>query len=78
MSEEGIDYHLRKWALEPKSQAAVDVMFRDPPMAEEIEIARRNGFIRGTEWIPPHKRGAPVKHDSQPAERKKVQGIDDF
>lgn len=48
----------RRWACEPKSQAAVDLMFRDPPMTEEIEIATQNGFIVGSKWIPPEKRRA--------------------
>lgn len=47
----------RKWALEPKSQQAVNLMFGDPPMLEEIDIATKNGFISGKNWVPPEKRG---------------------
>jgi hypothetical protein len=46
----------REWALKPKSQEAVDLMFRHPPMFEEIEIARLNGYINGNKWVPEHKR----------------------
>lgn len=53
---EGIDFHLRKWAIEPKSQQAVDLMLSNPPMAEELRISRENGFIIGDNWVPPHKR----------------------
>lgn len=53
--EANTDY--RKWATEPRSQAAVDLMFSDPPMLAEIDIATKNGFISGKNWVPPEKRG---------------------
>lgn len=56
MGGEGIDSRLRKWALEPKSQQAVDLMLSHPPMTQELAIARANGFIDGDKWVPPHKR----------------------
>lgn len=44
----------RDWAKFPKSQAAVDLMFSDPPMTKEIEIAKQNGFIdENNMWIKP-------------------------
>jgi hypothetical protein len=46
----------REWAKNPKSQAAVDLMFSHPPMYNEIEIAKQAGAIIGRKWIEPHKR----------------------
>jgi hypothetical protein len=46
----------RQWATKPKSQFVVNRMFHDPPMLEEIEIARKNGYIVGTQWISENKR----------------------
>ncbi len=46
----------RAWALQPRSQAAVDLMFTDPPMVREIAIATQDGYIYGHMWVPEHKR----------------------
>lgn len=50
-------YPYRKWAEFPKSARAVELMFSDPPMLEEIEIAKKNGYIgENNQWIPESKR----------------------
>jgi hypothetical protein len=46
----------RRWACRPRSQSAVDLMFRDPQMTDEIEVARQNGYIVGASWVSPEKR----------------------
>ena len=46
----------RAWALKPRSQAAVDLMFTNPQMTREIAMATRDGYISGHMWVPEHKR----------------------